>query len=117
METLTIIWLTILNIILFAAWNGAMIMKKRKAWKAIGVIIRAIMVLTALYVGNFLFFIIAVNASWLFYDIIIAKIMGQKWWYLGNTTDMYAIIPKPLTWGLKLFFLIVLIIEIIKHII
>lgn len=89
--------------ILLAFYNGYFIIysketdtiKKKKysdIWHSLGWFIRALFVII-LY-PNWLNILIYTNIAWTLYDIIIALIMKQKWYYQGNTSIMERNIPN-----------------------
>ena len=81
--------------ILFAAFNGLVIAwynsndvvmsdRLKRLWHGVGFAIRAFISLVAYFTSSLWWFGAIAFISWLPYNIIIALIIGRKWYYLGN---------------------------------
>lgn len=109
METISLI---LLSLLLFAMWNGLVNkdhsqanLKAKRTWHLIGWIIRLLLV-TVVFINSTLFFTwISILAAWHLYDIIITKIMGQKWYYTGTFSKMDK--NKKITLILKIITLLI----------
>lgn len=89
MITAILIFITIL---LFAAWNGYVIQWKltgkaiwSRRWHAVAFIVKMPLVAVVWINSTWWMAIIAGFLSWVIYNIIIALIMGKKWYYIGNS--------------------------------
>jgi hypothetical protein len=100
-----IISLLILLSLLFSIFNGVVINWKQalptsdkttqedynKAkrlsiiWHGVGLVIHMVLITLFHLIGGYIWLIIGFFLNWLGHNIIIALIMGQKWYYVGTT--------------------------------
>jgi len=85
---------TVLSI-LFSVFNGLVINWKNStaekaerlsfAWHGVGLVMHVLLVALIAFIGGWFWAIVAFLLNWLGHNIIIAMIMGQKWFYVGKT--------------------------------
>jgi len=87
-----ILVLCLVLVLVIAVWNGLVIMwyitkdiKWSQLWHKVGFVIRAIIVLMSFIEGGWLWALIVAFVAWVPYNIIINKIMKQKWCYLSDS--------------------------------
>jgi len=87
-----ILVLCLVLVLVIAVWNGLVIMwyitkdiKWSQLWHKVGFVIRAIIVLMSFIEGGWLWALIVAFVAWVPYNIIINKIMKQKWYYLSDS--------------------------------
>jgi hypothetical protein len=83
----------LLNLILIAVWNGLVIRwyitreaKWSRWWHAVGLSIRALLVVAVYLAAGWKWSLVALFVAGVPYNIIINLVMGQKWWYVGETS-------------------------------
>lgn len=105
-ETMTVVILITLSL-LFSVFNGLVIKWKLTAdpykaslysdwWHVVGAIIHGLMVIQAWIIGGYIWAVVIFFVVWLAHNIIIAKMMGQKWYYVGKTAKFDILIRKVL---------------------
>ena len=99
---------------LFAIWNGLVIkwyltkeQKWSKYWHIVGYFIRAIP-LYYIY-PNITWMLVYINVAWTLYDMIINKLNGWDWFYVGNTAWFDRTFGKYLLIGKALLLILTLI--------
>lgn len=113
----------VLIILLFALFNGLIVNWKQatdedkaksisKQWHAVAMVIRALVVL--LFYSNITLMIILGWFSIISYDIIIALIMRQKWYYIGDTATIDKLGTK-INYGLRILLTVGMIIYLILN--
>ena len=100
--------------VLFAVWNGLVIrwylikdQKYSKYWHIVGYLIRVIP-LYYIY-PNIIWMLIYSNIAWTVYDMIINKLNGWDWFYVGNTSWFDRTFGKYLLIGKILLLILTLI--------
>jgi hypothetical protein len=85
--------LLIAILLLTALWNGLVIRwyltreaKYSRWWHAVGLAIRALLVVAVYLVAGWIWSLVALFVAGVLYNIIINLVMGQKWWYVGETS-------------------------------
>ena len=100
-----LIFLGILTV-LFAVWNGLVIRWKQapqveqprwsNLWHGVAAIIHVIIILLCAYLYKWWGLAVGLFVNWILYNIIIAKFLRQKWYYVGTTSRVDRIIRKLL---------------------
>jgi hypothetical protein len=65
-------------------------------WHGIGFVFHFLLVVLFAFVGGWLWAVIGFFLNWIGHNIIIAVIMGQKWYYVGKTAWFDKMIRKLL---------------------
>ena len=105
---------TFILVALFALWNGLVIkwyltkdQQYSKYWHSVGYLIR-IIPLYYIY-PNIMWILIYVNIAWTLYDIIINKINGWDWFYIGKTSATEKLFGKLTLIGKAILLILTLI--------
>ena len=106
--------IVLLIALLFAVWNGLVIkwyltkdQKYSTYWHIVGYLIRVIP-LYYIY-PNITWILIYINIAWNLYDIIINKINGWDWFYIGKTSATEKLFGKLTLIGKALLLILTLI--------
>jgi len=54
-------------------------------WHGVGAIFHFILIMMFAFVGGWIWMLVGLFLNWIGHNIIIALIMGQKWYYVGTT--------------------------------
>jgi len=63
-------------------------------WHKIGFIIHFLLVVLFAFVGGWIWMLVGFFLNWIGHNIIIALMMGQKWYFVGTTADTDKLIRK-----------------------
>jgi len=83
-----------ISIIMFAVWNGLKI--NSKYWHTIAFIVKLPLVAVAYIESGLIAALVVTFICWIPYNIVIALMMGQKWYYVGKTAWTDKLIRKLL---------------------
>jgi hypothetical protein len=105
-QIMTVVILIVISI-LFSVFNGLVIKWKltndaklaatySEWWHVVGGLIHILMVGQVLIIGGWIWGLITFFVVWLIHNIVIAKMMKQKWYYVGKTAKTDILIRKIL---------------------
>jgi hypothetical protein len=103
---ITLLVFTLLISVLFSVFNGLIINWKNStaekaerlsfAWHGVGLVMHVLLVALIAFIGGWLWAVMGFFLNWIGHNIIIAVIMGQKWYYVGKTAWFDKMIRKLL---------------------
>jgi len=84
--------LILISLLLFALWNGLVIkwklsgdQKYSRYWHIVAFLVKLPLVAVVFIASDWYFALVAGFVCWIPYNVIIALVIGQRWYYVGKT--------------------------------